>query len=162
MRRFRTMILLGILLLTGATVWAGSQMFSLQIRSGKLRATPSFLGKVAATVDYGAQLELLAEQGPWVKVRDTAGHSGWIHRSALTEKKLVLKAGDQDVAETASGTELALAGKGFNAEVEAEFKSKNSDVDFTWVDRMESYRVSADQSLEFLLAGGVISEGGGQ
>jgi len=56
---------------------------------------------------------------------------------------------------------VALAGKGFNKEVEAQYKDEKQ-LDYTWVDRMEGYRVSPEQVLAFLQAGGLPVPGGAQ
>lgn len=142
------------LLVLAIAAWAATQ-FSVQVRGGKLRERPSFLGRVTATVPYGTRVTVLEEKGAWRRVRDEAGHAGWIHASALTAKKLELAAGERDVAAGASGEELALAGKGFNAAVEAEFRDENPDIDFTWVDRMERITVTPEEALAFLHAGDV-------
>lgn len=78
-----------------------------------------------------------------------------MHGSALTKKKVVMQAGGQDAQVAASGEELALAGKGFNQQVEAEFKERNPSVDFKWVDWMEKSVFSPEDILAFLRAGGV-------
>ncbi|MBU0742686.1 SH3 domain-containing protein [bacterium] len=160
MKKMRRWLPLLLLLLAAVAAWAAAQMLSVQVREGQLRDRPSFLGKVVADVSYGDRMTVLSSQGGWTKVRDGGGKSGWIHTSALTEKKVVLKAGDMDAATGASGEELALAGKGFNDEVEAEFKSKNPDVDYAWVDRMEMMAVSAEEAVDFLKDGGVEPKGG--
>ena len=85
---------------------------------------------------------------------------GWLHRSALTTNKIVLRAGDQDVRQAASNDELALAGKGFNQEVEDAFKSQNPKVDFSWVDEMEKIVVAPQEMQAFLKAGNVTPKGG--
>lgn len=142
------------------TAWAATQMMSVQVREGQLRERPSFLGKVVAGVQYGDRMTVLSTQAGWTRVKTGSGQTGWIHSSALTEKKVVLKAGDVDADTAASGEELALAGKGFNNEVEGEFKAENPDVDYAWVDRMEKMTVSIDESIAFLAAGGVEPKGG--
>lgn len=157
MRGKTSLLLTGLLLLAAAVVWAGGEALSLQIREGALRASPSFLGPVVATLGYGDRVDLLHEQGPWAKVRDGDGAEGWIHRSALTEKRIVMAAGEEDLAAAASGEELALAGKGFNSEVEAEYRRRHG-LDFTWVDRMEEFRVTPAQSLDFLSEGELTGE----
>ena len=151
-----------LLLITLAVIaWAANQMQSVQVRSGKLRERPSFLGKVTAEVIYGDRIEVLDTRGPWSQVRDENGATGWIHTSALTEKTVVLRSGDADAATTASGEELALAGKGFNDEVEERFRDENPDIDYAWVDRMEKMVVTADEAGEFLAAGGIQPREGG-
>ena len=91
-----------------------------------------------------------------------SGQTGWVHTSALTKKKIALKAGDQNVQTAASGEELALAGKGFNSDVEADFKAKNRNIDFTWVDKMEKIKIAADAMQQFLQAGGIQPPEGGK
>ncbi|MEW5818479.1 MAG: SH3 domain-containing protein, partial [Spirochaetota bacterium] len=87
---------------------------------------------------------------------------GWVHSSALTAKQIVLKAGDKDVQQSASSSEVALAGKGFNKEVEAEYKEKNN-IDYTWIDQMEKIVFPPDKLLAFLSEGGLKPvEGGAQ
>jgi len=111
-------------------------------------------------VNYGDPLEVLVEQGPWTQVRLADGRAGWIHESALSAKRIVMQAGQQTVATGASGDELALAGKGFNSDVEAAFKAQNKTVDFTWVDRMEAMKVSPEAATAFLREGHVSAPGG--
>lgn len=134
---------------------------SVQIKAGQIRSAPSYLGQVLATVDYGARVEVLQQRGDWMEVQAEGAPKGWMHSSALTKKKIVLASGSEDVRTGTSGEELALAGKGFNKEVEAEFKQQNPEVDFKWVDWMEKTRFTVDDLAAFLKAGGVKSPEGG-
>ena len=143
------------------TAPAGAETLNVQVRNGKLRQQPSFLGKIVAEVSYGDRLLIIREQGEWVMARAAAGQAGWIHVSALTDDKIVLAAGAGDVATGASSDELALAGKGFNAQVEAEYRAQNRQLDWTWVDRMEKFTVSPEEMIVFLRAGMVTSPSGG-
>ena len=152
-------------LLTGLTGFAafavGQSMMSVQIRQGELRATPSFLGKIVARLSYGDRVYIFEDKGFWSKVGLSQGAAeGWIHSSALTTKKIVLRAGAEDVETAASSDELALAGKGFNQQVESEFRAKNPNLDFTWIDKMETYVVSEEEMKQFLKEGSLSPEGG--
>jgi hypothetical protein len=61
----------------------------------------------------------------------------------------------------ASSQEVALAGKGFNSDVEAQYRKNNARIDYTWVNRMETIKVSRGQMISFLDEGKVKpSEGG--
>jgi SH3-like domain-containing protein len=140
--------------------YAAPKSMSVTVRETQARATPSFLGPVLAVLAYGDRLDVLEEQRDWIKVSLPGGKQGWVHRSALTEKRVVLQAGSAPVEETASSSEVALAGKGFNKEVEARYKAEN-DLDYTWVDRMESFEVPAERILAFVEAGGLRWEEGG-
>lgn len=147
-------IILGLLVVLAATGVRAAEM-SVQVQTGQLRETPSFLGKVVTTVNYADRVIVVTKQSPWLQVSSPAGKTGWIHESALTRDRIVLKAGADDVERTASGEEIALAGKGFNSQVEADFKEKNKDIDFTWIDRMETFKVEQAEMNAFLKEGGL-------
>jgi hypothetical protein len=133
-----------------------AKSMSVQVQSGQLRERPSPFGKVVDLIPYGERLEIKDEQSPWLLVETADGKAGWMHESMLTRKKLKpLSAGDEDVARAASSEELAMAGKGFNSKVEADFKEKNQDVDFGPIDRMEKIRVDDGEIIEFLEEGGL-------
>jgi hypothetical protein len=141
---------------------AGNDGLSVQVKQGQVRATPSFLGNVTATLAYGDRVKLVEDNGVWKKVT-IRKITGWMHTSALTSKTITLQAGKTNVKTGASNSELSLAGKGFNSKVEAEFKNKNKNIDFTWVDRMEANAVKPGQMQTFLKKGQVeLPAGGGR
>ncbi|MFA5043090.1 MAG: SH3 domain-containing protein [Kiritimatiellia bacterium] len=143
-----------------AALAAAAATMSVQVKDAPVRATPSFVGKVVGTLAYGDQVEIRQTQGAWSQVAG-AGVSGWLHTSALSSKKIVLAAGREQAKVAASGDELALAGKGFNSDVEGQFKSAHKDIDFTWIDRMEKIRIPAADMQSFLKDGGVTPKEGG-
>ncbi len=162
--KFKTAIIGATMIFSaGITLLAGEmKMMSLYVRNGYLRSEPSFLGKTVTSVKYGDRLGVIEEKGQWVKVAVSGSNvSGWIHSSALTQKKIALKAGTGDAELAASSGEMALAGKGFNSDVEAQFKTQNKDVDFSWVDRMEKMIVPMDEIGNFLKEGKVSPKEGG-
>jgi len=135
---------------------------SLQVKKGDLRETPSFLGKVKASAAYGDRFTVIEKRGDWIQVSGGADGStrGWLHQSALTAKRVQLKAGEADAQVAASSGELALAGKGFNSDVESEFKKTNKAADFATVDKMVKIKIDAEVARKFLDAGKVVPEGG--
>lgn len=140
---------------------AGQKMMSVQVKRGVVRLTPSFLGGIVAQLSYGDRVYVFEEKRSWTSVGLSENAvKGWIHSSSLTPKVVVLKAGSEDVQVSASSEEIALAGKGFNEQVESEFRAKNSDLDFTWIDRMEKFVVSQKQMEQFLKEGDLSCEGG--
>ena len=153
---------LGLILLACTTLAEGPVTMSVQVKSGQVLETPSFLGKVVTKVNYGDRMQGVEQQGDWSKVTAPGGQSGWMHSSALTKKKIAMNAGGQNAQTAASGDELALAGKGFNSDVEADFKAKNRNVDFTWVDKMEKIKVPAESMQQFLKDGGIQPAEGGK
>ena len=140
------------LVATGA--WAAKEM-SVQVRDGQLRNRASFLGAVTGTVAYGDRVTVNQEQAGWCEVATASGATGWIHGSALTPKRVVAGSGAGDARTGASGEEVALAGKGFSAEVEAAYKKGNPNIDYAWVDWMGKQKISTEQLVQFLKQGGL-------
>lgn len=145
-------------------VWgAADGSMSVQVKQSQVRTAPSFLSRIVASVQYGDRVFVVSKQGTWIQILAAdAGIKGWVHASALTPKKIVLKAGDADVNKTATSDELALAGKGFNKKVEGEFRTKNRDLDYARIDKMEQVKVSQGEIREFLEEGAVSPHGGVQ
>lgn len=159
----RFMFTAGILVLfVTSSTFAAGKIMSVQIQTGEIRSLPSPLSTVMASVKYGDRLTILEEKGMWTKVTTAdAKFSGWIHSSALTKQKLTLAAAGKDAQTGASGGEMALAGKGFTPQVEAQFKAKHSDIDFTWIDKMVKTKFSTKEIVDFLKEGSIsLPEGG--
>ncbi len=143
-------VLVVLLVLTGSIAFAASM--SVQVQQSKVRATPSQLGSVVDTVEYGEVVNAgVAEKG-WYPVTTRDGKKGWLHESALSNKPVTMRAGTTDAATGVSSDEVALAGKGFNEQVEAKLKADGT-LDFTWVDRMMTFNVDPDQILTFRTQG---------
>jgi len=158
----KTLILaLSIICIGGITALAaGWPSMSVQVKKGDVRSTPSFLGKIVARLSYGDPVQVQGAKGPWMLVDLVGSGNGWIHESALTRKKIVLRAGQTDAQQTTDSDEIALAGKGFNEQVEGEFKAQNPNIDYTWIDKMENIVISRKQMLEFLQEGDLNPSGG--
>jgi SH3-like domain-containing protein len=161
-RRKKRWLSLGLIVLAATTLAGEPVAMSVQVKNGQIRATPSFLGKLVAPLSYGDRLQVLEQQGDWSKVSAPGGQTGWVHGSALTKKKIAMQAGSQNAQTAASGDEMALAGKGFNSAVEADFKARNKHIDFTWVDKMEKMKVAPELMPPFLKAGGIQPVEGGK
>lgn len=158
-------IILITALLSLVCVFSGSaepqKTMSVQVKEAQVRSTPSFLGTIIARPSYGDRVEIVQDQGTWKKVAIRGGVQGWMHASALTTKTIVLKAGAGNVQTSATGSEIALAGKGFSEEIEKQYKQLNHNLDYAWVDRMEKFQVSPEQMQAFLKQGNVVPATGG-
>lgn len=160
-RRFGSGLWVAMVLAAGIA-WAAGQVLTVQVRTSKLRSRPSFLGTSVAEVTYGTQVTVGSRQGPWVQVTAPQGKTGWLHESALSEKDLAMVSGGTEAATGASGDEIALAGKGFNDQVEQEYRQQNQDLNFSDVDRIEKIVVTPEQAAAFLDAGQVKPTEGGR
>ena len=153
--------ILFILLIAVASFAAKSKMMSVQVKRSEVRGKPSFLAKIVARLSYGDRVEMLESKGAWIRVGlVSADKDGWMHSAALTKKTIILRPGADDVNLAAASDEIALAGKGFNKQVEGEFRARNPDIDFTWIDRMERMAVTQGQMQMFLEEGELSPQGG--
>jgi len=142
-------------------VLAGSNM-SVQVKKGRVREKPSFLSRILAEVEYGGQVLRAGKEGDWIKVSGFSGsEEGWMHASALTPKRIVFSSGQTEAGGGGGGEDLALAGKGFNKELEVEFRGARKDLDYLWVDRMEAVTVAPGEIVEFVRDGGLKTPQGG-
>jgi len=131
---------------------AQSKTMSVQVREAPVRSSPSFLGPIITDLNYGDRVEVLEVRSGWAHINLPSGKGqGWLHSSELTAEQIALKAGS-NVSSGASSSEVALAGKGFNEQVEQEYRSETS-LDYTWVDKMEKIAYTPQQLVDFLKAG---------
>jgi len=133
---------------------------SVQVKQCHLRSNPTFLGQVITQLDYGDRVEVDKEENSWVKVSSPGKNTGWVHLSALSEKEIILNPNSKDIQEAASNDEIALAGKGFNKQVEEKYKQDNKNIDFTWIDKMENIVVSQAEIQSFISQGELKAKGG--
>lgn len=134
-----------------AAIAAGAAVttpMSVQVRDGKVRAKPSQLGPVVASVQYGDVVQAGELQRNWYPVTTADGKTGYLHESALSKKPIAMSAGTTDAATGVSSDEIALAGKGFNEQVESKLRAEGK-LDYTWVDRMSGFVVTAEEIVKF-------------
>jgi len=148
-----------------AAGWAATAaLMSVQVKKADVRDTPSFLGNIVSSLDYGARVSVDQENGAWFRVTNPDGTAaGWLHTSALTKKTIVMQAGSGaggGAQTAASSGEMALAGKGFNADIEKEFKAGHKNIDFKCVDRMEAIKITPAALKAFVKEGGLAAPGG--
>jgi uncharacterized protein YgiM (DUF1202 family) len=148
----RNLMSLGIALLAPALLAATMHV---QVRNGQVRERPSFMGRIVANLAYGQTVDAVATQGDWTQVRLANGQSGWMSNSTLTTKHITVKQTTGAVQTGASADDLALAGKGFSADIEAEFKKQNRNISFAPVDKMEKMKASPVQIQAFIAQGGL-------
>jgi uncharacterized protein YgiM (DUF1202 family) len=163
MRRFLWLCAV-LVLVAAANAGAADKVMSVTVDTTQIRATASYLAKVLATLKYGDKVTILdqpANAKGWAKVLGPDKKTqGWVNLSALTTKDVQL-ASTTGVQQTASSGDVALAGKGFNSDVEAQYKAEQK-LDYTWVDKMQSFAPPPEQVAAFVSAGGLTEQGGAQ
>ncbi len=141
------------LLLLAMTALVSAETVVIATRENTLREDCRFLAPAKAKLQVGDQLDVVAREGDWLRVtfRNTAG---CIHKNAIRDKSAALT----DASGTgyrATGDEVALAGKGFNPEVERSYRGKHPELDYNAVENIEAYRISDERLREFITTGGL-------
>jgi SH3-like domain-containing protein len=154
------LVLIALLLLSAAAAATGqAKQMSVNVKETQVREAPSYLGKVLGKLAYGDQVQVLESKKDWARIKAPAKKiEGWINMSALTAKKVVLSSGTATADQNASSGEVALAGKGFNSQIEAENR-QDATFDYATVDRMSLSVVQAEQVSAFLEQG-KLAQGG--
>lgn len=122
-------------------------------KDNAIREYAKFFAPVKASVRYNDRLEVLSTQGDWYKVRYGAS-VGYIHKSAV-EKRVASAASYPGKRSSVSESEAALAGKGFNPQVEASYKRQHPEMKFYLVDNIEHYSLPEREVALFITSGGL-------
>lgn len=153
------LFLLVVLLIQGLVLpVTAADPWRIVVQTSPLRQSPQVFGRIIASLSYGTEVDVLAEQGGWLQVK-VAGEQGWLHKTAVARRAMTLSAGTKPVEVAASRSELTLAGKGFNQQVENAYRQKNAQLDYTWVDRMAALTMEEAQLRQFVVEGQL--KGGG-
>jgi hypothetical protein len=123
-------------------------------KENTIRQDCRFFSPVSAKVKYGDSMDVTSKEVDWYRVRFNE-IDGCIHKSAVEEKVFKLTDLMSSSQKTASADEVALAGKGFNPQVEESFKKKRPDLDFRVVDKIETYGAKEGDLRKFIENGGL-------
>ena len=127
----------------GGTMYVASKTVDLKSSTG-------FFASSRGKLQYGAAVTVLQINGKWAEVRSTAGSSisGWTAVANLSAKRIVPTGGSSG----ATASEVALAGKGFNQEIENVYKAGGS-LNYADVDRTEAQQISKQELYNFIVEG---------
>ena len=127
----------------------GGTMY-VSVKTLQLKSSTGLFASGKGTLEYGARVIVLQISGSYMEVRsaDNAAISGWAPAANLTTKQI--SAGN---TATVSNQDTALASKGFDKEVEDEYKKQNRNLNFSDVDRVERIVVSDPDLKRFLEEG---------
>jgi hypothetical protein len=131
--------------LTGKTMYVTAKTI-------EVKSSSNFFAETLGTLSYGAPVSVQQEYGKWVKVSSVEPPvlSGWVAAASLTTKRIL--AGSST---SASANEIALAGKGFNQEVENAYK-QNGELNYSAIDAMEEIQIPSRQLFSFLQEGRLV------
>lgn len=116
------------------------------VKTAALKSSTGFFASTKGTLNYGDRVTILQISGKNAEVRSAANSSitGWTATANLSAKQIV--SGNTN---TASAKEVALAGKGFNQEVENSYKSQGK-ANYADVDKVEALSVNEAELKKFL------------
>lgn len=147
------------LLLAGAA-FAATETVTVVVQKTSVRRDRQFYAPAVAAAELGDAFTVLAREKGWVKVRTNSGE-GWLHDSAVTAKKVVASSQGPAGGKT-DDRDIAAAGKGFNPQVEGEYKKKNPEANFAAVDRMEKLGAGEPAVAAFVRDGNLVARGAGK
>jgi len=145
----RVILMLALVLITAGFAAAqaskGGTMY-VAVKTVTLKASTGLFAGTKGTLNYGDRVTVLQINGKNAEVRSAANSSitGWTATANLSAKQIV--SGNTN---TASAKEVALAGKGFNQEVENSYKSKGK-ANYADVDKVEAISVNESVLKKFL------------
>ena len=157
MNKLSIVILLLFVLSTGVS---GEETLSVKVEKTCIRQSPSFFVACTDALAHGDEVTSLEVSGAWYRVRTPNQSEGWLHSSAVDKRSwsLPLKGGSSEV----SSYEASLAGKGFNEEVENEYKTEHEDLNYAAVDELEKTEVTLEEMQTFVAEGRLDEQGGGR
>lgn len=125
---------------------------SIEVRTAQVKASPSYMSQTIGNLKYGDRVSVAGEQGNWYQI---AAPAGWIPKSAATSRKVAVDSDKRYAAAGVKHDEAALAGKGFNPQVEGEYKKNNANLvgAFAEVDRVETFTASEASLKQFIASG---------
>jgi uncharacterized protein YgiM (DUF1202 family) len=141
-------ILCLILFVTGfasAQVKAGGTLY-VSVKTLTLKSGTGISAAGRGTLNYGDKVTVIKIDGKFAEIKSavTPSLTGWTATANLSAKQVV-----SSNANATSAKEVALAGKGFNQEVENAYKSKGK-VNYADVDKVETQSVKDADLRKFL------------
>ena len=123
-------------------------------KENALREQCRFFSPVKARVQYADVITVISKEGDWYRA-SFKGIEGCIHKNAIEEKSFNLSGISGTEKRSATNTEVALAGKGFNPQIEASYRHNHPDMNFRAVDLIERSAISEADLLDFINRGGL-------
>jgi len=151
MKRFLIVLCLALFVtgLAMAQVRAGGTLY-VAVQSLDLKSGTGFFASNRGKLNYGDQVTVIRVDGRFVEVRSATNSSltGWTASANMSTRQVV-----SGTTSTATAREVALAGKGFNQDVEQSFREQNRSLNYAEVDRVEAITVNEATLRRFLEEG---------
>lgn len=135
------------LMLTFSAICFAEKKVYVKTKNADLLKKKTTLAGVTTKVSYGAELIVMEESDGWfyVQLSGKKNIKGWIKETKTTSRKLSTRT-------SANAKEIALAGKGFNAEIENLYANSGNG-NYDAVDEIEKTEVKSDKINTFIEKG---------
>jgi len=117
------------------------------VKEVTLKSGTGFFANTTGKINYGERVTVLRVDGRFAEVRSASNVTGWTASANLSARQVVA-----GTTSTATAREVALAGKGFNAEVESTYRSQQN-LNYADVDRVEAITIDENSLRRFLEEG---------
>jgi hypothetical protein len=128
----------------------------ISIRKAALRQQPHVWSPVSSTLSFGDSVEVIKEENSWLYVSKGSAQ-GYIHESSVDDSPV--KATGYSSATEASnqqGAGVSLATKGFDADVEKQYRQSNASLRFDRVNALEKRTTAPTTLAQFMREGNLI------
>jgi uncharacterized protein YgiM (DUF1202 family) len=141
---------------SNTTSQSQGQTMYVAINSAELKSGTGAFANTVGALKYGERVTVLQTSGRFMEVRSDVNQSlrGWTAEANLTTRQVVPGAGG-----SATDRDVAMAGKGFNQEVENSFRSQNRNLNYNDVDRVETMTTINQTELRRFLEEGRLAMG---
>ncbi|MFH1829227.1 MAG: SH3 domain-containing protein [Pseudomonadota bacterium] len=153
MKRIIIFVLCFAFVFISAQVNAGSpKSLFIQVREIAVKSSPNYMSSTAGTLTYGAKVEIESTEGNWYRITSPAGY---IPKSAAGKSSASIDSSKRYAAGGVTHDETALAGKGFNPQVEGQYKQSSASLAaaYAQVDKVEKMTVSSAALDNFITQG---------
>lgn len=125
---------LAALLFAGAA-FAAAESVAVVVKKTSIRRDRQFSAPTLVEAQLGDAFSVVAREKGWVRVGTPSGE-GWLHGSAVAARK-ALASSRAPAGGQSDDRDIAAAGKGFNPQVESEYRKQHPEANYAAVDRME-------------------------
>ncbi|MCL2808922.1 MAG: hypothetical protein FWD24_02515 [Treponema sp.] len=151
MKKLLLILFLGLIItgLAAAQVARGGTLY-VAVRTVDLKSSTGFFASNRGRLNYGDRVTVIQVSGRFVEVRSAVNPSltGWTPSANMSVRQIVT-----GTTSTETTREVALAGKGFDQEIEDAYRTQNRELNYSAVNEVESLIINEDQLIRFLEEG---------
>jgi replication initiation and membrane attachment protein DnaB len=150
-------LLISLFVMIIATASIHAETVTVITKQGAIRESCRYFSPVKVTAHHNDVLEVISKEGEWYKV-EFKGIQGCINKSEVEKKSISFSNIAGSEKQSTSNEEVALAGKGFNPQIEEAYKKENPNLNFGAVNKIENYKVSESKLIKFIQSGKLNSQ----